>query len=425
MQYVNDDMDDVFRKAADNYPLDTKSADWNKVLSALQGENNVASPTADRKNKNGRLLWLLLLVPFGLICNKLYSPGSSDKSAPTETAAIKQQPAGKEEDKAKRNTGSPANTGFSAGNIEDPDPIQKIGSDNPAIADVPSKARLKSDPGFSAGKQGEKGRAGYTNRSRNDQSDTEDIRLYSGQKESSFRNYVFRIFFARDPFGQPTGIMNRNLASIKNPYEMNGKQVPASRQKKFYAGLVGGIDVTTVKFQKVENKGTDYGVLLGYQFNRKWSIESGVYLANKYYYTDGKYLNTSKIYMPPNAWIDEASGDCKMIEVPVSVRYNFAVNKKSTWFSTLGTSSYFMKEEKYVYQYYYGSAGPVPHGKKYKNSSNNLFSNISVSGGYTHRLGNVADLRIEPYVKIPISGMGIAKLPLFSTGVHVGITKKF
>jgi len=71
MQYVNDDMDEVFRRAAENYPLDTNSANWNKVLSALQGMET-PNPIPEKKgNKNRRFLWLLLLLPLGLICNKL------------------------------------------------------------------------------------------------------------------------------------------------------------------------------------------------------------------------------------------------------------------------------------------------------------------------------------------------------------------
>jgi hypothetical protein len=114
-----------------------------------------------------------------------------------------------------------------------------------------------------------------------------------------------------------------------------------------------------------------------------------------------------------------------MIEVPISVKYNFSTQKKSGWFGTVGTSSYIMQKENYTYNYYYGTVGPVPHKKEYKNSSANLFSALSISGGYTHRLGNFGEVRIEPYVKLPVAGMGIGKLPFFSTGLQVGVTRKF
>jgi hypothetical protein len=77
MQYVNDDMDELFKRAAENYPLDTRGADWNKVLAALQNETETKTVPEKKGNKNSRFLWLLLLLPFGLICNQLYSPGSN------------------------------------------------------------------------------------------------------------------------------------------------------------------------------------------------------------------------------------------------------------------------------------------------------------------------------------------------------------
>jgi hypothetical protein len=203
------------------------------------------------------------------------------------------------------------------------------------------------------------------------------------------------------------------------------ENIRVAKRKKFYAGLMGGMDVTTIKLQKIEDAGYGYGMLIGYQFNKKWSVETGAFLEKKYYYSDGKYLNTSKIYLPPNSRIEDATGNCKMVEMPLAVKYNFSIRKESTWFATLGISSYFMKEENYTYNYYYGTSGPVPHQKEYKNSSTDLFSAMSISGGYIHRLGNFADVRIEPYLKLPMYGMGIGELPFLSTGLQVGITKKF
>ena len=58
----NDDMDELLRKAADNYPLKTDNADWKKVRSDLVAKGMSNAPT---KNKNRRSLWLLLLLPLG------------------------------------------------------------------------------------------------------------------------------------------------------------------------------------------------------------------------------------------------------------------------------------------------------------------------------------------------------------------------
>ena len=39
------------------------------------------------------------------------------------------------------------------------------------------------------------------------------------------------------------------------------------------------------------------------------------------------------------------------------------------------------------------------------------------------KLGTVGDLRIEPYVKLPLNGLGLGSLPLRSTGIYLGITR--
>src|SRR5688572_27022264 len=79
MQEVNDNMDELFRRAAENYPLDTSSKDWNKVALALQNEQEVVPPV--KKEHRGKFLWLLLLLPLGLICNQFAFPDDNEKLA--------------------------------------------------------------------------------------------------------------------------------------------------------------------------------------------------------------------------------------------------------------------------------------------------------------------------------------------------------
>ncbi len=425
MQYVNDDMDDVFRRAAEDYPLDTKGADWNKVLVALGG----TEPTNDkgkRSNKNGRFLWLLLLLPLGFICNRFYSSSISGVEY-FQTNSVDQS-SEVSKDKIIRNT-LPKGDNSVTGNVEH----IKTGKINTTL---PESFMVNSHAGTN--QHGSSNSAtGYKERNSVDHNSpaffvrekmTNLVQTNSSAQEETLspRTYVTEIFSEGRTLKTPSFSINSSFTSQNNPFQSKAQPVIKKENTgKFYAGVVAGIDFTTIRFQKVDNKGHDYGILLGYQLNKTWGIESGIFLSNKYYYTDGKYLNTSKIHMPPNSRIDEASGDCKMIEVVISALYNFPSHKKSSWFTTVGASSYFIKEEKYIYQYYYGTYGPVPHDGLYKNSSNHFFSNINISIGYTKKLGNFADLRIEPYLKAPVSGMGITKLPLFSTGIHVGVVKKF
>jgi hypothetical protein len=81
-----------------------------------------------------------------------------------------------------------------------------------------------------------------------------------------------------------------------------------------------------------------------------------------------------------------------------------------------------MKTENYDYHYTrYGVQG---YGnKEYKNTSKDWLSVAHISVGVQKKLGAIGDLRIEPYIKLPVNGVGIGSMPLRSTGVYLGITR--
>ena len=57
-------MDDLFRQAADQYPLRTGGSDWNRLANALDANPSLLSPQGVEQTDNRRrrrVLWLLLL----------------------------------------------------------------------------------------------------------------------------------------------------------------------------------------------------------------------------------------------------------------------------------------------------------------------------------------------------------------------------
>ena len=227
-----------------------------------------------------------------------------------------------------------------------------------------------------------------------------------------------------------SGKLNRGInihpSTHFNPVSGEVKKAELVRNpKRFYVGLMGGFDRTTVEFQKKSRTGFDYGVLFGYQLSNKWGVEVGAFMDKKYYYTDGQHFKNDNIYMPPNSWITDIYGDCRMWDLSLGGTYSLARTKKSGWFASAGISSYLMKEENYDYTYYYGTSGvSAVHSKTYINESKNLFSIVNLSLGYTHKMGKIVDLRVEPYMKLPIQGVGVGQLPLLSAGIHIGVTGK-
>jgi len=200
------------------------------------------------------------------------------------------------------------------------------------------------------------------------------------------------------------------------------KPKASSKQKSsfLYAGLLAAPDLSTVKFQSTKGMGTTFSLLLGYQFNKKWAIESGVSVDRKRYYTEAQYF---KAPTNPNWTLQNVDGTCYMWEIPVNVRYNFSQSEKSKWFATAGLSTYLMTKENYTYQYTQnGWSGS--YNKDITKPSQYWFSIINLSAGYEHRLGRIGNLRIEPYLRVPLSGLGTGKLNILSTGLNIGITRR-
>lgn len=426
MQYVNDDMDDIFRRAAESYPLDTSGADWNKVLAGLQGQVTAKEPP--KKGNQRRYLWLLMLLPLGLVCNYYYD---RDKGTTGVNSGNSKQghdfPSVETVARSTRNVSGEN----SANNID------MTGSGNetsivsqPGISSTPqTKTLVFQKGGKNFNTTGDNGQSNITGK-RNSKfnpgvksSDWEYINLNQDQEIKSRRNMTYTGFISMNKMDLPVAVIQPSTKYQGLAIEQQKKTGLERNPKKFYVGLMGGIDVTTIEFQKASRNGFDYGMLAGYKIGRKWAVEAAAFMDKKYYYTEGKYFKNDGIYMPPNSWITDVDGYCRMWDISLGGSYLFSQRNKSGWFAAAGVSSYIMKKENYDYTYYYaGTGASAVHSKTYYNESKNLFSNINISMGYTHRLGKISDLRVEPYMKLPVQGVGVGNLSLYSAGVHIGIT---
>jgi hypothetical protein len=152
-----------------------------------------------------------------------------------------------------------------------------------------------------------------------------------------------------------------------------------------------------VKFQSVERPGFSLGLLIGYRFNKRLAIETGLNWDKKYYYSKGEYFNTDNIYVP-NYWtIMNVDGNCSMWEIPLALRYDFSTTKNHGYFVKAGFSSYIMKKQNYSFAYdslgYHGKTPYIP----YNNTLKYFLANIQLSAGYEHALSEKTKIRIEPY----------------------------
>lgn len=197
--------------------------------------------------------------------------------------------------------------------------------------------------------------------------------------------------------------------------------------KKGFGGNFGisfsvGPDVSFVSLNKLGKATIMYGAGLSYTFaKQRLTVRTGFYTSKKIYdATPDQYHSPGGNY----PYLYNVAAECKVYEIPLALSYNFGQHKKHSWFGSAGLSSFLMKSEYYQYQY------KTPSGQNYnypwsvKNENKHYFSVLTLSGGYNYKLSKRISLQAEPYVKIPLGGVGHGKVKLNSGGLLFTVTIK-
>ena len=196
------------------------------------------------------------------------------------------------------------------------------------------------------------------------------------------------------------------------------------RQPRFYLGLVGAADVSTVKFATVEPPMPNVGVTLEYRLGNRLRISTGLLRSTKQYQArreDYDWTMYSKAVTRNFARVD---GTCTVLDVPLNLRYDLLTRPQYQLFGSAGLSSFFMQREQYAYDYVeYGL--PYHWEQKAVNANRHLLSILNLSVGYERRLGARWSLQAEPYLKLPLVGVGLGKVRLTSAGVFMGVKYGF
>ncbi|HEX5151892.1 MAG TPA: hypothetical protein VFW07_10610 [Parafilimonas sp.] len=419
-----DDMDEMLRRAAENYEIDAgKAADWNFVYKAVH-ESEETAP-GEKKDKRRRFIfWWLLLIPLGWLghtaYNKFQVDGTSrqsmhqasvqtktNKAAGGTQSSPEKGSAAKEEVIAKSSTGMDKNTSIKQ-SVNGQDMLQYKSHRKNAAKDYAYHYSSGIEPNVAP----------------------PSTEMYKPHEEMNLDTPV-----DRDVTGAPSllnAAIKKDSATAAAVNDKDTINISDKAKKQaitikptdhyFYAGLVVGGDMSFVKYQKAQPIGYNIGLLAGYKF-KKLSIESGLLFVKKNYYTDGEYFDKSKIPYFNDAEILTVDGYCRMFEIPLNIKYDFIEKKRHSFFATAGLSSYLMNKEYYNYDYI--KDGLWHNGSRaYMHSDQNWFSILNLSAGYELRTGSKTRIRIEPYYKAPLNGVGTGSLPVSSIGVNAGITRQ-
>ncbi len=199
------------------------------------------------------------------------------------------------------------------------------------------------------------------------------------------------------------------------------KEIPKSEttSEKLSQGLFGRVlispDFSSIDFGQSTSPGSNVALLLEYQFLQRWSISSGGIWALK------KYTSQEATYAGYPA--NELQGTCQILDVPINLSYYFKSRGKTTAFTSVGVSSYFMLSEEYTYEIQSGYNSNI-YSTRIENENNEWFKILNLSVGIQHQVKHRLYLQIEPFIKVPLDGVGEGNVELSSWGLFFGAKYK-
>jgi hypothetical protein len=221
-----------------------------------------------------------------------------------------------------------------------------------------------------------------------------------------------------------SGSKSNSLSLKKKP--LNGDEIKpkikSNKLKRFEISGVFGPDFSNVGFVSPEKTGINLGLMIGYRFTERFTVQTGVLHSRKHYTAVGEAykgypgVNLNNNYVKMD-WVD---ANCLMWDIPVNARYDLLLRKKQRAFISAGLSSYIMSKEDLQYHFrYYG----YPGYRAWSNQENKSYwlSVINLSVGYEQRISTSFSFQAEPFLKIPTREMGYGNINLNSLGILLSL----
>jgi hypothetical protein len=164
-------------------------------------------------------------------------------------------------------------------------------------------------------------------------------------------------------------------------------------------------------------KGFSAGVSLGIGVAKRLSLQTGLrysaksYAADRYEYKFGSERIQSLI--------SEVDASCAVLEIPIQASYTIFEKSNKSIDINAGMSSYFMLKEDYNFRYT-AASGYADRLQQFRNRNQHYFGVVDLSATYYIKLKQEKlRLGLEPYVKIPVTGVGEGRVNLKSNGLSI------
>ena len=203
---------------------------------------------------------------------------------------------------------------------------------------------------------------------------------------------------------------------ISTELEEKEKQPKSYFQGRFNISFQFAPDLSAIQIDQFGKAGNMIGLGAEYFVLPKLSLSSGIFYSYKPYSGDsGYHLNYGN---DPTYII----GACDILDLPLNLKFYALEGKVQRFFISTGVSTYLMLKEKYELEYYNQTTGePYVREITVQGANQHYFGIANFSVGYERKLGRQLGIQVEPYFKVPFSGVGEGDVSLKSTGIFVGL----
>ncbi len=202
--------------------------------------------------------------------------------------------------------------------------------------------------------------------------------------------------------------------------EMTEPPVVKAGYSRWSIGLGYAPDLSLVGFSELTSPGTNIGITIDYRLGTKWSIQTGATYAKKNYVAEGEDYSPPQGFWYYGVVPEYADATCKVIDIPLNIRYYIKHKKRHSFYASMGLSTYLMLREDYEYDYEQYDP-KLPKDLQVRNENRHFLGIYNFSLGYQRSLSPNWSLEIEPFIKAPLSGIGFGNVNLWSTGTFFSI----
>ena len=187
---------------------------------------------------------------------------------------------------------------------------------------------------------------------------------------------------------------------------------------RYALSVFGAPEVNGVNSFQQTRSGTNIGLVFSAGLFKKITFSTGALYALKPYNTYfSNYLGNSQ----PGSNLSSINADCRVLDIPLNVDFQFYSKNRNSFSIGSGLSSYIMLHESYQYNYtdpaVNGSVNyTVPNTNKY------IFGVLNLQATYTRQINSAMGLSIQPYMKLPLTGIGANDAKLQTAGVAIGLS---